>query len=600
MQSPDPNELVLRDLIDTLIQENVCGVADVLTVTGTAPEPTAVLAAGEHWCRVDLGVDAVVFRGRDGGALQRYRFSRGPVWHCGMAGRPTTLSPGEVLAAVTASHANDLRVADMITELRDAVDHAATTFAGRRRLSNPMPSPGGLLAGERLAATRNRPFHPTSRAAAGWTAADLERYGPMRPSPLGLDWVAVRRDHLRRGSGVDSNRLEHLLLDGAELELLTEATRQAGAPPDEYQPLPVHPWQSEHLLAREYAAEFDTRALVPLIRGLGRFQPTASLRTLTTVPESARHLKLPLGVATLGAARLLPPRYMDNGERAQQTVTRLLERDSELGALVRVCDERTWCGWRDPGGDDEFADRPGHLAAQIRTYPDETVADSHALTLPMAALAAHEWDVLGPALAAAGFDPSDPVGLFRVLADAFCLLGIGFLRHGVLPEVHGQNVVVVLCRGAVRRFVLRDHDTLRLFGDWMRAADVPDPGYRIKPGAAQSLKLDSASALVSYLQTLGFQVNLYGIADALARHHGLDEQVFWAQVRSAVSGALERIALPAPVADVLDAELLRAPEWPSRQVLYPLLRRGRSCAVSMPAATGHVPNPLVPMPAAVC
>ncbi|HEX2262263.1 MAG TPA: hypothetical protein VHH52_00655, partial [Pseudonocardiaceae bacterium] len=57
---------------------------------------------------------------------------------------------------------------------------------------------------------------------------------------------------------------------------------------------------------------------------------------------------------------------------------------------------------------------------------------------------------------------------------------------------------------------------------------------------------------------------------------------------------LARLALPGRVADVVERELLHAQTWPSRLVLGPLLHRGRSGGVSMPAATGRVPNPLAP------
>lgn len=600
MNHTESGELVLRDLVDTLLQENVFGVADALAVVGAPPEPGAGLAAHERWCRIELASGGLVFRGRDGGALQRHRFSRGPVWHDGPAGVSLMLAPSELLTTVAAGRAlTGARVGEVAADLRAAVDHAAVTLAGRVPSGDRAPRPGAMLAGERLAATRNRPFHPTARAAAGWSAAELEKYGPMRRGVLGVDWVAVRGDRLRYGSDARSVRMEHLLLNDLELELLADAQRRADAPSDEYRPLPVHPWQFEHVLPREYAGELESRAVVPLTRGLGRFHPTSSLRTLTTSPETEVHLKLPLGVATLGAARLLPPRYLDNGERAQHSMQRLLERDRALGALVRLCDERAWCGWRCPEDDDEFTDRPGHLAAQVRTYPAGLLDDPDGLVLPMAALAAHEWPVLWPAVTAAGFDRDDPIALFGTIAQAFCRMAFAFLRYGVLPELHGQNVVIVLRRGEVDRFVLRDHDTLRLHPDGMLAAEVPDPGYRIKPGARQSLSLATAGDLLGYLQTLGLQVNLYGIADALARHHDIDERVFWERLRSAVTAALDELELPATVAGLLDQELLRSTEWPSRQVLEPLLRQGRSSGVSMPAGAGRVPNPLLPVPAAV-
>lgn len=570
----EPAELVMRDLVDALLQEDLAEFGSRAELD-PAVESSESSGAGVNWCRVKVATGWVRCRMRPGGGLQRYRYADGPVhYDDGAESRPVTAA--ELLELVCGDFAGVAGVAD---DVRASVSHAAALL-GQRADLDLRPLAGELLAGERLAATRNRPFHPTARAASGWSAEDLVRYGPMRTEPVGLDWVAVRRDRIRFGADPDSHRMPELVLDRAGQQALAEAQQHTDAVTDDFLPVPVHPWQFDHVLPTQFAEELAAGTVVPLVRGVGRFHPTASIRTLTTAPETSRHVKLPLGVATLGATRLLPPRYLANAEQAQESMRELLDRDPVLHRRVALCDERIWCGWHDPA--DEFGDRPGQLAAQVRAYPE-----LDGLALPMAALAAHEWDVLAPALS----DRFDPVRFFRELAGAFCELGFGFLRYGVLPELHGQNVVVTLRDGAVDRFVLRDHDTLRLYPQWMRAAGTRNPNYAIKPGAPQSLHLDSAEALVGYLQTLGFQVNLYGIADALCRHFGLDEGVLWAELRAAVLDGLA--PLPATVAEVLRARLLHAETWPSRSVLGPLLRQGSSSGVSMPASVGSVPNPLL-------
>ena len=583
----------MRDLVDTLIQENLGAFTE-----RARPDPPLALAGrtvlpGERWCHLELGGGWVCFRVRPAAALQPYRLSRPPVWHgASHDDHPRRLEPNELLELLTGQLPHARQVG---ADLRTAVQHAAVILDGRARLAGARPRPGELITAERLAATRNRPFHPTARAATGWTAQELARYGPMRRTPLGLDWVAVRRDRLRHGSGAASDQLHALLLDEADRQRLADAARRAGLHFDDVQPLPVHPWHLTHVLPIAYQAELAARDVVPLARGLGRFHPTASLRTLATAPETELHVKLPLGVTTLGATRLLPPRYLDNGQRAQRTMEQVIDRCPVLQARVQLCDERIWCGWHHPSGTDEFDDRPGQLAAQLRVYPPGLFDDPAQLVLPMATLAAHEWDVLGPIIGPAGFDSADAVEFFRRLAKGLCEVGLGFLRYGVLPELHGQNVVVTLFDGAPQRFVLRDHDTLRLHLGWMTAAGVADPGYRIAPGVQQSLRLSRPEELVGYLQTLGFQVNLYGIADALGRHFGIAERVLWAQLRGAIIDALTRVTLPSEVAEVVERELLHAPTWPSRLVLAPLLHHGRSGGVSMPAGTGQVPNPLAPV-----
>ncbi|MEV5541043.1 IucA/IucC family protein [Saccharopolyspora shandongensis] len=566
----EPAELVMRDLVDALLQEDL-----VVGTRAEADRPAALagepLAAGEQWCQVKLSAGWVCWRVRSGGALQHHRYARGPVWFGGDGSAPRPLHPAELLVLACGELPG---AAEVSADVRAAVEHTEVVLGQRAEL-DLTPQDGRLLVGERLAATRNRPFHPTARAAAGWSADEVAWYGWMRAEPVGLDWVAVRRDRLRLGGAPESQQLPELVLDRAAQRTLADAQQSTG---DEYLAIPVHPWQFEHALPALFADELGDRTVVPLVRGLGRFHPTSSIRTLTTAPESRHHVKLPLGVATLGATRLLPPRYLANAERAQETMRDLVDRDPVLRRRVALCDERIWCGWHDP--DDEFDDRPGQLAAQVRVYPE-----LDGLVLPMAALAAHEWDVLAPAMSAR----FDPVEFFAELARSFCEFGFGFLRYGVLPELHGQNVVVQLRAGQVDRFVLRDHDTLRLCPEWMAKAGTRDPEYAIKPCAPQSLRLESAEALVGYLQTLGFQVNLYGIADALCRHFGLDEGVLWGQLRGAVHECLE--PQPPAVAGVLRAQLLHAETWPSREVLGPLLRQGRSSGVSMPAGTGAVPNP---------
>ncbi|MFC7342837.1 IucA/IucC family protein [Saccharopolyspora griseoalba] len=555
----EATELVLRDLVDALVQEDLAGFGSRAEADGS-------------WCRVKLPAGEVSFRARPGGALQDHRHADGEVWFRAEGARAVPVRPAELLELVCGDFAG---AREVCADLRAAVAHTEVLAAQRAEL-DLAPRPGELLAGERLAATRNRPFHPTARAASGWTPAELAEHGPMRREPVGLDWVAVRADRVRTGG--DPGRLPELVLADGELRELAEAREAAGVG-SEHVVLPVHPWQFEHALPAEFGSELAEGAVVPVARGIGRFHPTSSVRTLVTDPETRHHVKLPLGVATLGATRLLPPRYLANSARAEDSVRELIGDVPALRERVVLCDERTWCGWHDP--DDEFGDRPGHLAAQLRTYPQP-----EGLALPMAALASHEWDVLVPAI-----DPGfDPLLFFAELAREFCSMAIGFLGSGVLPELHGQNVVVELREGRVHRFVLRDHDTVRLHREWMHRAGTRDPEYLIKPGAPQSLRLDSAEELVGYLQTLGFQVNLYAIADALCRHFGIDEGEMWAQLRDAVREALPD--QPGAVAEVVRAVVLEAETWPSRQVLGPLLRRGKSGGVSMPASTGVVPNPL--------
>lgn len=600
---PSPGLGVTADLLEAATAEGLWGLDGC--ELGPAPSgiPSGVPDHGTGWVRVDLPDGGwLSWSATDGAPLTRTRHAGGPVWHRdGPGPGPVSpVGPDRVVALLTGADPGVLpRHRDaVLADLRTAVLHAHVVQAGWARVSDRVPRPGirdgggaALLAGERLAATRGRPFHPTARAVGGWTGRDLARFGPMTADPVPLEWVSVRRDHLRLGPGAGADGLADVVLDQAgAARVATVLAERCGAG---YAALPVHPYDREHVLRDEFAAEIRAGIVVPLER-VGQAHPTASLRTLALPGRRLpRHLKLPLAVSTLGATRLLPPRHLDHGDRAARVITSVLRADPRLAARVGVADEGDWAGFALPDGSDEFEDRPGRLAAQVRHFPD--LASDEACPLPLAALAAPGWDILGPLLQVG--DRTTAERFLAMLTIDVLAVAFGFVGHGVLPEMHGQNVVATFGPGTsgparVRHLILRDHDTLRVQPGWAQAAGTPDPGYRIAPGAAQSLVLDQPDRLVGYLQTLVVQVALRGIAVAVGHRFGFPETVWWDLVREAVPVALDAADPPGPVRDVLAGLMLEAPTWPARAVLGPLLDRGTSSGVSMPAGTVRVPNPL--------
>lgn len=596
-EDTSPGQGVTADLIEAATIEGLWGLDE--TELGPAPSglPPAAPAPGTGWVRVDLPDGGwLAWSAADGAPVTRTRHAGGPVWYREDDEHRSAypVGPDRVLALLEGRGLRPHRDA-VIADLRTAVRHAHVVRAGWMRLADQVPRPtdrdgGGaaMLAGERLAATRGRPFHPTARAVGGWTDEELARFGPMAAEPVPLDWVGLRRDHVRLGPGANAGRLAELVLDGHD------AARVAGTLAERcgtgYLAIPVHPFDGEHVLPKEFADEIRDGVVVPLGRA-GHGRPTASLRTLALPGPGPRHLKLPLGVTTLGAARLLPPRHLDHGDRATRVISAVLRSDPALAGRVTIADEGDWAGFAVPDGSDEFADRPGRLAAQLRHYPDV----GGGCPLALAALAAPGWEVLGPLLGVTDRDGAERF-LSELTTDVLTV-GFGFLGHGVLPEMHGQNVVLAFDPEAARpararRMVLRDHDTLRVHPAWADAAGTPDPGYRIAPGAAQSLVLERPEQLVGYLQTLVVQVALRGVAVAIGEHFGLPESAWWARVRELVPVALDAADPPGPVRDVLAELLLEAPTWPARAVLGPLLDRGPSDGVSMPAAAVPMPNPL--------
>lgn len=583
---------VMEDLVQALIRENLFGIPEQGSITDAGPPPVAEaysLMDGESWFHLPLKSGGEVgFRIKGDPRFQSICLSRLPVVHWepleGGKGRLTRPTPaGLIRLLLSEKGAGSDRFANaagFCEELETAVLHTALSMEAEKRMRM---GASDFLEGERRAALRDRPFHPTAKAKIGWNEADCHQYGPESGRDFGLDWVAVARDRLCSGRGFDPKDFVGVLLTSEERRELEEAARCRGIDLDTFALLPVHPWQMEHVLPDTFEKEMEEGRIRTVAWGVGRYRATSSLRSLAPAGGGNVHVKLPLGVGSLSALRILPLRYLDNGEKAEEVMRGLCRRDPLLGKRVRLCAEGEWSAWKAPE-EAFFDDKPGHLAAQIRRYPTDLEGDSGVTLLPMSALAAEEWE-------GRPFTGKDPLTWFREVCDRFFEVGFTFAGYGVMPELHGQNVVLILRGGQVEGLLLRDHDTLRIHHGWMERRGVPDPGYTVKPGTPNTLILPTPEAMVSYFLTLGIQVNLYSIADAILRRSGLEEDAFWQTMRESAWETLVRLPLREEMRSVLEQVLFREDVWPFKQILTPILMREGSGGGSMPSGSGTIPNP---------
>src|SRR5439155_1596495 len=299
--------------------------------------------------------------------------------------------------------------------------------------------------------------------------------------------------------------------------------------------LPVHPWQHAHVLPDLYAGEWRSGVCVPVARGIGAFRATAATRTLVPAGGGPLHVKLPVGISTLGALRLLPPRYLANAARAQLLLETAAAQHPALQGRLHACDEQAWWVFAAPGsgGGAAYDDKPGHLGCLLRVWPDGVGSGPGQSLVPLGALGV----VVGggaPGLARLiadrGDDPASPAAALAAFDDvarvvsevALACFGLGFM-----PELHGQNAVLACEAGRVSGVVLRDLDTVRLHRPWLAEAGLADPGYDVKPGTPNSLWAQSPEELLGWFQTLVLEVSLRAIADALTLSYGVDEDTVW-------------------------------------------------------------------------
>lgn len=580
---PVRERMLAQDLLDALWQENLYGMREHCRQVAADDTPLAALA-------VDLGAAGTLLW------LGRRLDSPRPLQLGAGDDRPPVVlqRDGSAMALGAAAALEALQSADwwpgrsgrLQTLFALAEAQAAHTLAHEPAILDRLAAaPRALLSWEAVCCLRDRPFHPLARAKAwGDAVGPHAGFDAESGQPVWLHWIAVPTHRIRTGSTMEASAqpLARSLLPPDELDRLAARAEAAGAQRG-YLWMPVHPWQWQQ---QAHAAASGQAPCIDLGSGIGAAYPTASLRSLVMHGRPELHVKLSLGVQALGARRTLPARYLHNGALAQQCLAQLRARDPWLGQHLLLCDERDWWALRQH---DSLIAEPGELACLLRRYPSDLAAGTW--LLPMAACAALTASNDLPALRRLSCTDADEAwAAFRRIAALLLETGLRCFANGVMPELHGQNVVLVVNEAGPRALLLRDHDTLRICPSLLAEAGVDVPAYALDTSTPNTLMLDAPAQLLAYFQTLAIEVNLYAIAAAIAVAFDSDERTGWRILREEIARLLPA-GTGNRTAEIARTALLDAPEWPFKQLLAPLLARD-TASTGMPSALGSLRNPL--------
>ncbi len=445
-----------------------------------------------------------------------------------------------------------------------------------------------FIAGEQIAALRDRPFHPSSKAKTGFSEQDCKYYAAEFGQAIKLRWLALRNEVVQAGMSDPVHSCLELLVP-EERHLLETECRERGLASDDYTLIPVHPWQLEHIILPRYTAELDNGDVVVLQAEAGDMLATSSLRSMAPQQPSTAMLKLPASVLSLGAARYLPVVKLLNGLSGERMLRQAVACDEQLKQRVYLCQENHWWGYM-PTDMGLFDDHPRHLAAQLRLYPQELLDDSIRI-LPMAALGVElEGTHLFNRLLGKAPTENEVLQLYTDIAELFYDIVMRLFKVGVVPEIHGQNCCIVWKKDCPAALLFRDHDSVRLHPPYTEQHGIKDPRYHIRPGYSNSLYNETLEKLIFYVQSLGTQVNLASIMESIANVYGIDEQRLWHITESAWKQALATVKLPEADRELLYRIIFEAEQWPTKLIVRPLLEAD-GVPGAMPSGKGYGHNP---------
>ncbi|MFC7878658.1 IucA/IucC family protein, partial [Isoptericola sp. NPDC057391] len=380
------------------------------------------------------------------------------------------------------------------------------------------------------AMTEGHPGFLANNGRIGFSLDDYRAYAPERGERLRLVWLAARREHthLAVGAGLTEQALYDDELSGAERAAFAGRLAARGLDPAEYLYLPVHPWQWQHRVPITFAADVARGDLVPLGPGADEYQPQQSIRTMFNRTRPERHyVKVALAIQNMGFLRGLSPAYMRATPAINDWVAGVVEGDPTLRAAgFGVLRERASVGYT---GDvyHRTALPSAHrkmLAALWRESPLPRTARGERLAT-MASLL-HR-DASGRSLATALVRESGiaPEAWLRAYLDAYLYPLVHCLRaHDLAFMPHGENVVLVLRDGVVRRVLMKDiGEEVAVLSE----RSLPSGVERV-----QSVVDDEEKALAIFTDV--FDGVLRHLAGILAVEGVLAEGRFWAVVADVV------------------------------------------------------------------
>ncbi|QIY62795.1 IucA/IucC family siderophore biosynthesis protein [Streptomyces sp. RPA4-2] len=380
--------------------------------------------------------------------------------------------------------------------------------------------------------TEGHPCFVANNGRLGFGVHEYLSYAPETASPVRLVWLAAHRSRaaFTAGVGIEYESFVRAELGGPTLARFAATLTGQGLDPEDYLLIPVHPWQWWNKLSVTFAAEVARRHLVCLGEGDDEYLAQQSIRTFFNTSSPEKHyVKTALSVLNMGFMRGLSAAYMEATPAINDWLAQLVENDPVLRSTgLSIIRERAAVGYRHleyEAATDRYSPYRKMLAALWRESPVASLREGETLAT-MASLV--HVDHEGVSFAGALIERSGltPVEWLRGYLRAYLTpLLHSFYAYDLVYMPHGENVILVLEDGAVRRAIYKDIAEEIAVMD--AQAVLPPAVERIRVEVPEDTKLLSIFTDV-------FDCFFRFLAANLAAEGVLDEDVFWRTVAESV------------------------------------------------------------------
>ncbi|WP_079477624.1 IucA/IucC family protein [Halobacillus salinus] len=391
-------------------------------------------------------------------------------------------------------------------------------------------------------------IHPGSRTRMGLTDEDVKTYAPEWKGQPRVIPIAVRDGFFHKTGASPRDKLFE------EYPEIEHAFYERGIDPEEYELIPVHPWQWKHTIQVHYEEAIKRGDIIALDRVGIDMAALISFRTLAPLHgRKKHHIKTAVNVQMTSAVRTVSPAATKNGPTLSKVLPRVFE---EMPHPITVMKETAGIHY-DKG--EPFLQK--NLSAILRENPERTL-EVEEVAIPAAVLVADS--PFTEQLVMEDLMKHQQTTAARFIRQYANVLLPGLLtlitKYGISMEAHLQNVVVVFEDAVPKRAVLRDYGGVRVMNNRLQsfAKTEIDPSTNLLTEDPQELINIFSHALLH---------NHFGeMIVALSRKLDIDEASLWAPVIDVVRETYEALRKETPHA-AEDEQLLHAETLPMKSLV---------------------------------
>lgn len=501
----------------------------------------------------------------------------------------------ELLRPHFAIHASDEGIAGLKADVSNSIANDALARAHRRTwteaLAGRIDTAGsrGLIDHlRRHASTRDaamlleqwgalegHPFYPTWKTKPGLSAGEVARLSPEFGPTVAVRIAALRADmaYMERMPHVHSYHDYFATRFPQAWQAWKRGLEAGRMDAAQWLPLPIHGWQLEHVVQREFAREIEEGLLIvdgPDIETM----PTMSFRTMLPTAPAAPFVKLPIALWLTSEQRSLQAKSIHMGPRISGVIKRILAAEGGFDGTLDIFAEEVGVHYRHAVTQE---DAPGrHLSVVFRESARLFERRDGLLPVPVAALFADS-PATGRPLVTELIErdghraPACTVEAFfrrhaRVVVRPVIAI---YLIYGIGLEAHQQNASVLFdAKGDACSLLMRDFGDGRTFAPLLNERGLDLKPY-VHEGILPTVFHDSIAPVRSLVTNACFVCHLHELALLLTHEYALDPRRLWTVLREETQAAFDAVEPRMTDKALWQAEraaFLDEP-WPARSLL---------------------------------